>query len=76
LWKGYFCGGLLLVFLFFIVLLRLVYWEGVVRLPFVPMPPVLGRLVLWGALFLVIYGLALRQAHRLKPRFRANLRKM
>ena len=75
LWKGYFYGGLLLVFLFFIVLLRLVYWEGVVRLPFVPSPPALGRLVLWGGLFLLIYGLALRQAHRLKPRFGANLRK-
>jgi hypothetical protein len=54
----------------------LVYWEGVVRLPFVPSLPALGRLVLWGGLFLLIYGLALHQAHRLKPRFGANLRKL
>jgi tetratricopeptide (TPR) repeat protein len=76
LWKGYLFSGLLLVFLFFIVLLRLVYWDGVVRLPFVAALPVPGRLVLWGGLFLVIYGLALWQAQRLKPRFRANLRKL
>jgi tetratricopeptide (TPR) repeat protein len=75
LWKGYFCGGLFLAFLFFIILLRFIYWEGIVKLPFVPSPPAQGSLVFWGVLFLLIYGLTLWQSYRLRPRFGASLRK-
>jgi tetratricopeptide (TPR) repeat protein len=69
LWRGDFFKGLILLFLFFVFVLRFVYWNGVIpsSLP-QPAPAVWGR-IFWGGLFVLFYVFSLRRIFRLKPRF-------
>jgi tetratricopeptide (TPR) repeat protein len=70
LWGGHPFKGLLLLFLFFIFILKFIYWNGVMTLILPQSPPVLLRWIFWGGLFILLYGLSLRQVYRLKPKYK------
>jgi len=71
---GYLCReqvfkGLLLLFIFFIFILKFIYWNGVMPSP-LPQPySNLWRWISWGGLFIIFYLLFIRQFYRLKPKF-------
>ena len=69
LWRGNFFRGLLVTFLFFVFVMRFVYWNGVITLSWVRLPPSSWTWVLWGGLFVLLYLICLRQVYRLKPQF-------
>jgi len=69
LWGGHPFKGLLLLLLFFIFILKFVYWNGAMTLILPQSPPVLLRWIFWGGLFILLYGLSLRQVYRLKPKY-------
>lgn len=66
LWGKYPVKGLLFLFLFFIFVLRLTHWSGVIASP-IPEPsfPLLG-ILFWGGLFVLFYAYAIRQVYRTK----------
>jgi tetratricopeptide (TPR) repeat protein len=70
LWEDHIMKGLILLFLFFVFILKLLYWKGV-------MPSSIGQpltfqwgMIFWGGLFLFFYVYFLRKVLRLKPRFK------
>lgn len=69
LWRGESLKGLFLLTLFFIFILRFVFWGGV--LPSVGPPSSFpwGSLIFWGILFCLFYVLAYRQNWQRKPDF-------
>jgi tetratricopeptide (TPR) repeat protein len=69
LWRGQSFKGLLLLFLFFIFVLKFIYWNGAMTLILPQSPPVLLRWIFWGGLFILLYGLSLRRVYRLKPKY-------
>jgi tetratricopeptide (TPR) repeat protein len=69
LWQGSFVKGLLLTTLFFIFVMKFVYWNGVIVLSWVRWSPSVWKWVFWGGLSVLFYSLCLRQVYRLKPRF-------
>jgi tetratricopeptide (TPR) repeat protein len=69
LWRGHPFKGLLFLLLFFIFILKFVYWNGAMTLILPQSPPVLLRWIFWGGLFILLYGLSLRQVYRLKPKY-------
>ena len=71
LWQGYPFKGLLLLLIFFLFILRFVYWDGILPSFFAQPPSSLWRWVIWGGLFLLFYVLTLRRALRFKPGFKA-----
>ena len=75
LWRGNFFRGLLLTFLFFVFVMRFVYWNGVITLSWVRLLSILLEWVLWGGLFVLLYLICLRQIYRLKPKFESYRRK-
>ncbi len=68
-WREHFLKGLIFLFLFFILILRFVYWNGVIPSSFPQTSPNLWRVIFWEGIFLVLYLFSLRQTYRLKPRF-------
>ncbi len=69
LWREEMLKGLFFLFLFFVFILKFVYWRGV-------MPSVLPQLfsafwsyIFWGGLFIIFYILSVRHLYRLKPKF-------
>ena len=69
LWREQVFKGLFFLFLFFIFILRFVYWNGVMPSPFPQLSLTLWRWIFWGGLFLIFYILSVRQLYRLKPKF-------
>jgi len=71
-WGSHPFRGLLLLFLFFIFILRFFYWEGAVPsflfLPF----STWWKGVIWGVLFILFYFLSTRKILRLKPKFKTE----
>ncbi len=67
LWRQRVLKGLFFLFLFFIFILRLIYWNGVVPSPIPQWSSTLWRGVVWGGLFLIFYLLSVRSLYRLKP---------
>ena len=69
LWKDRPLKGILLLFLFFIFILRFIYLKGVVIAsvdqPFVS----LWSIIWWGSLFILFYLFSIRKILRQKPRF-------
>ncbi len=69
LWREQVLKGFFFLLIFFIFILRFVYWNGVMPSP-LPQPfSTLWRWIFWGALFLIFYILSARQFYRLKPKF-------
>jgi tetratricopeptide (TPR) repeat protein len=69
LWKEHSFRGSLFLFLFFVFILRFIYWNGVVPCSIAQLSLNLWRMIFWGGLFIIFYLLSLRQIYRLKPRF-------
>lgn len=69
LWKEQIFKGLFLLFIFFVFILRFVYWGGAIPSPFPRMPFSLWRWIFWGGLFLIFYLFSVRQIHRLRSKF-------
>ena len=69
LWREQVFKGLFLLFIFFIFILRFVYWDGAIPSPFPRLSLTLWRWILWGGLFLIFYIFSVRQIYRLKSRF-------
>ncbi len=69
LWKGRPVRGLIFLSLFFIFILRFIYWNGVIPAPFAQTSPDLSRIIFLGGLFLTLYFFSIREIYRLKPRF-------
>jgi tetratricopeptide (TPR) repeat protein len=72
LWREQIFKGLFLLFIFFLFILRFVYWSGAIPSPFPRLSLNLWRWIFWGGLFLIFYLFSLRQIHRLKSRFEAE----
>jgi tetratricopeptide (TPR) repeat protein len=72
LWKEHSFKGFIFLFLFFIFILRFIYWNGVIPSSIVQPSPNLWRIIFWGGLFIIFYFLSIRQIYRLKPRFEAE----
>jgi hypothetical protein len=69
LWKKNPLKGLIFLFLFFIFILRFVYWNGVIPSSIAQLSPVFWRNIFWGGLFVLFYFLIIRQIVRIRPRF-------
>jgi len=69
LWREQVFKGLVLIFVFFIFILRFVYWGGALPSPFPQLSFSLWRWIFWGGLFLIFYILSVRQVHHLKTKF-------
>jgi tetratricopeptide (TPR) repeat protein len=69
LWREQVLKGLFVLFIFFIFILRFVYWGGAIPSPFPRLSLTLWRWILWGGLFLIFYIFFVRQIYRLKSRF-------
>jgi len=69
LWENNPLKGLMALFLFFIFILRFVYWNGVIPSSIAQLSPSYWRNIFWGGLFILFYFLILRQMLQLKPRF-------
>ncbi len=69
LWKWHFVKGFIFLLIFFIFILRFIYWNGVIPSSIAQTSPNLLRIILWEGLFLIFYLLSLRQIYRLKPSF-------
>lgn len=55
MWKGEFFKGLICVFVFFIFILRFIYWDGVISSSFLLPFPNLFMMILWVGLFIIFY---------------------
>jgi len=69
LWRERIFKGLFFLFIFFIFVLRFVYWGGVIPSSFPRLSLTLWRWIFWGGLFLIFYLFAVRQIHRLKSKY-------
>jgi tetratricopeptide (TPR) repeat protein len=66
LWRESFFRGLLFLFVFFVFVLRFIYWDGILPLPTAPTSQGPWSLLLWGGCFIIFYLLVLRQTFRMK----------
>jgi hypothetical protein len=69
LWRGSPLKGLIFLFLFFVFILKFVYWNGVIPSSIAQLSPASWNIIFWGVLFVLFYFLVIRQIVRLKPRF-------
>jgi tetratricopeptide (TPR) repeat protein len=69
LWREEIFKGLFLLLLFFIFLLKFVYWRGVMPSPLPELVSPLWSYLLWGGLFIAFYLLSVRSLYRLRPKF-------
>jgi tetratricopeptide (TPR) repeat protein len=72
LWRGNPVKGLLFIFLFFAVILRLIYVQGVISLSEFYPASTSWKIVLWGLILLLFYLFYLRRVYRFKPKYEAN----
>ena len=69
LWRENFFKGLIFLFLFFIFILRFIYWKGAIPSSIVQLSETLWSMIFWGVLFILFYSLSIRKIVRFKPRF-------
>ena len=69
LWRGSSLKGLICLFLFFVFVLKFVYWNGVIPSSIPQLSPASWNIVFWGVLFVLFYFLVIRQIVRLKLGF-------
>jgi tetratricopeptide (TPR) repeat protein len=72
LWREQTFKGLLFLFIFFIFILRFVYWNGVMPSSFPSLHSTLWGWIFWGGFFLLFYILSVRHLFRLKTKFEAE----
>jgi tetratricopeptide (TPR) repeat protein len=72
LWREHMIRGLILLFLFFVFILKLAYWNGVIPSSIAQPVTFQWGTIIWGGLFLFFYVYSLRKVLRLKPRFKAE----
>jgi tetratricopeptide (TPR) repeat protein len=72
LWREQTFKGLLFLFIFFIFILRFVYWNGVMPSSLPPLHSTFWGWIFWGGLFLLFYILSVRHLYQLKPKFEAE----
>jgi tetratricopeptide (TPR) repeat protein len=68
LWREQVLKGFIFLSIFFIFILRFVYWNGVISSPIPQLSSPLWRWIFWGGLFLIFYILSVRHLYRLKPK--------
>jgi tetratricopeptide (TPR) repeat protein len=69
LWKEQVLRGFFFLFIFFIFILRFVYWNGVIPFPFPQLSFTVWKWIFWGGLFAIFYVFFIRQLYRLKSKF-------
>ncbi len=69
LWRGQTLKGLLLLSLFFIFILRFVFWSGILPEAALQSRFSWGSLLIWGGAFCLFYFLSYRRYRRQKPEF-------
>jgi tetratricopeptide (TPR) repeat protein len=69
IWREQIFKGLFVLFIFFIFILRFIYWNGVMPSSFPQLSSSLWKWIFWGGLFLIFYILSVRKSYRLKPEF-------
>ena len=69
LWREQIFKGFFSLFIFFIFILRFVYWSGVMPSSLPQVSSSFGRWVFWGGLFLIFYILSVRKSYGLKPEY-------
>ena len=74
LWRDRFPLGILYLILFFIFVLRFIYWNGVTPPSVAQFSSNPWRMIFWGGLFLIFYFFSVRKVFRLKPSFEAEKR--
>ncbi len=72
LWREQVFKGLFVLFIFFIFVLRFIYWGGAVPSSFPQSSLSVWRWIWWGGLFLVFYIVFVRQIYLLKTRFKSE----
>jgi hypothetical protein len=72
LWREQVLRGLIFLFIFFIFILRFVYWNGVIPSSLPQLPFTVWKWIFWGGFFAVFYILSIRLLYRLKPKFEAG----
>jgi len=72
LWREEIFKGLLVLLIFFIFILRFIYWGGAMPSSFPRLSLNVWRWILWGGLFLIFYFVLVRQIYRLKARFKSE----
>lgn len=69
LWRGQAVKGLLSLSVFFIFILRFVYWNGAISSSFPQTSSTLWKWVFWGGLLAIFYILSVRQLYRFESHF-------
>jgi tetratricopeptide (TPR) repeat protein len=69
LWKEQVLRGFFFLFIFFIFILRFVYWNGVIPFPLPQLSFTVWKWIFWGGLFAIFYVFFIRQLYRLKSKF-------
>ena len=72
LWGDHLVKGLIFLFLSFIFILKLTYWNGVVPSSIAQPVAFQWGTIIWGGLFLFFYVYSLRKVLQLKPRFKTE----
>ncbi|NWG04827.1 MAG: tetratricopeptide repeat protein [Syntrophaceae bacterium] len=73
LWREQVYRGLFFLFIFFILILRLFYWEGAMPSSFPSSHSSSWRWIFWGGVFLLFYILSVRHLYHLKPKFETEV---
>jgi len=72
LWREHMIRGLMLLFLFFIFILKLAYWNGVIPSSIAQPVNFQWGIIIWGILFVLFYLYTVRKVLQLKPRFKTE----
>ncbi|MDI7258287.1 MAG: tetratricopeptide repeat protein [Thermodesulfobacteriota bacterium] len=72
LWRGSSFKGLVFLFIFFIFILRLIFWDGVLPDPILQPSFSWWGAFFWGGLFILFYILSIRRLRRQKPEFEVH----
>jgi tetratricopeptide (TPR) repeat protein len=72
MWRGEAFKGLLFLFLFSLLVLRFVFWKGVVPSPIAQTFSPLWSLIPWGIAGVLFYVLSTWRAYRFEPRYEAR----
>ena len=68
LWREQILKGFIFLSVFFVFILRFVYWNGVMPSPIPQLSTSFWRWIFWGGFFLFFYILSVRHLYRLKPK--------